>query len=389
MLKKWLLTTAGCVFCASLAQAQLNNQALENRQTAKPDQVGELQLGINALGYSKNNEYFNNIADGYTLFGYHLNPRLVYQATPHVRIDAGVQLQKDFGTKKYSLAQPTFSIRYEKDDKTLIFGTLEGHVNHGYIEPLYDFERLMTNRLENGVQFLLNKPWLKLDAFIDWQRYLREGDPFQEVVAGGTVAEFALYRTPASLDTDETTAGSEFYVGLPVQFTAMHRGGQIDVTDKPLDTFFNGTIGLILRKNYDKKVLHALYFQPYVVAFKDFSNTKQQAFTQGTGIYLNAGVDTKYQNVMLSYWRGRGYVSEMGGQLYPSQSSNFLNPTFTQEERDLLILRLMHDVRLAQGLTLTLRLEPLYDLNDPKLEFSNSLYLNFNTDFFLARLKKR
>jgi hypothetical protein len=389
MSHKWLIVAAVAVLAGQTAFAQLNNKALEFRQPVKPDQAGELQLGINAFGYQKNNEYFNDIAEGYTLFGYHLNPRLIYFPSSNVRIDAGVQVQKDFGSRRYSLLQPTFTIRYEENGMALLLGTLEGNLNHGYIEPLYDFERVITNRLENGLQFLLNKPGVKLDVWIDWQRYLRRMDPFQEEVAGGASAELTLYRTPVSLDSPESSPEIETYIGLPLQFTAQHRGGQIDVTDLPLVTLTNVAAGLVIRKNYSKKVLKALHFQPYVVGWKDFSNTKGQPFEQGGGLYLNAGVDTKYQNVMLSYWRGNGYYSELGGKLFPSVSSNFKTPDYTQKNRQLLIVRFMHDLELTEGLTLTLRLEPYLDFDYPKLEFSNSLYLHFNSDFFLAKLKKR
>ncbi|WP_255478568.1 hypothetical protein [Rufibacter sp. XAAS-G3-1] len=389
MSKKWLLVATAAILAGQTALAQLNNKALEFRRPVKPDQAGELQLGLNVLGFQKNNEYFNDIAEGYTLFGYHLNPRLIYFPSANVRIDAGVQVQKDFGSRRYSLLQPTFTIRYEENGMALLFGTLEGHLNHGYIEPLYDFERVITNRLENGIQFLLNKPGAKLDVWIDWQRYLRRMDPFQEEVAGGASAELTLYRTPVSLDFPENTPETGTYIGLPLQFTAQHRGGQIDVADLPLVTLTNVAAGLVIRKSYDKKVLKALHFQPYVVGWKDFSNTKVQPFKQGGGLYLNAGVDTKYQNVLLSYWRGNGYYSELGGKLFPSVSSNFKSADYTQKNRQLLIVRFLHDLELTQGLTLTLRLEPYIDLDDPQLEFSNSLYLNFNSDFFLARLKKR
>ncbi|MBA9079692.1 hypothetical protein [Rufibacter quisquiliarum] len=379
----------GAAFAGQNALAQLNNKALEQRFPVKPDQTGELQLGLNALGYQKNNEYFNDIAEGYTLFGYHLNPRLIYFASPNVRIDVGVQVQKDFGTNKYSMVQPTFTIRYEKDGKALLFGNLEGNVNHGYIEPLYDFERVITNRLENGLQFLLDKPGVKLDAWMDWQRYIRRMDPFQEEIAGGASAELRLYETPVSLDFPENKPETETYIGLPLQFTAQHRGGQIDDTELPLVTLLNVAAGLVLRRTYNRRVLKALHFQPYVVGWKDFSNEKNLPFTQGGGIYLNAGVDTKYQNVMLSYWRGSGYYAELGGKLFQSVSTNFKSPGYTDKTRQLLILRLMHDIKLMEGLMLTLRLEPYYDLDNPALEFSNSLHLNFNSDFFLARLKKR
>ena len=66
------------------------------------------------LGFSKNNEYFNDIADGYTLFGYHLNPKLVYFPAEFIRIEAGALLWKDFGTNNYNQVRPTFTIKLQK-----------------------------------------------------------------------------------------------------------------------------------------------------------------------------------------------------------------------------------------------------------------------------------
>ena len=59
-------------------------------------------------------------------------------------------------------------------------------------------------------------------------------------------------------------------------------------------------------------MLHRLYTSNYIVGFKDFSNEYQLPYRQGHGIYLNVGADTKYQDVLLSYWQGDGYISELG-----------------------------------------------------------------------------
>ncbi|MDB5262879.1 MAG: hypothetical protein JWQ14_2160, partial [Adhaeribacter sp.] len=44
--------------------------------------------------------------------------------------------------------------------------------------------------------------------------------------------------------------------------------------------------------------------------------------------------------------------------------------------------------KLIEDMFLTIRFEPLYDFNDPQLEFYNSFYLRFNTDFFVAKPKR-
>ncbi|MBF9253323.1 hypothetical protein I2I11_08470 [Pontibacter sp. 172403-2] len=368
------------MFYSNLACAQLNNTALRQQLPVNPDNANELRFGLYALGFTKNNEYFNKIADGYTLFGYHLQPKLIYYPSGTVRIEAGALLWKDFGSDGYQRVAPTFTIKVQRHNWALLFGTLEGNLNHGYIEPLYDFERVMTDRLENGVQYKLNTSAVKLDAWIDWAHMLYRGEDDQEQIHGGATTAFKLLEREAT-----HTAGDSLRLLLPVQLTVQHKGGQIDASALPLVTLVNVAVGLELEKLFAGEVLQRLYTKNYMVGFKDFSNELQKPYGQGHGIYLNVGADTKYQNVMLSYWQGNGYISELGGKLYQSASTTFKDPDFLDKERRLLILRLMKDIELLDNLYLTIRLEPVLDLDEPKLEFSNALYLTFDTDFFLAK----
>ncbi|WP_246000644.1 hypothetical protein [Pontibacter diazotrophicus] len=365
------------------AQAQLNNRILLQQMPVVAQNANEVRIGVYAFGFSKNNEYFNKIADGYTLFGYHLNPELVYYPAPFVRLEAGAFLWKDFGSTGYQDIAPTFTAKIQKENWALLFGTLEGNLNHGYIEPLYDFERVITNRLENGLQYQLNTHHVALDAWIDWNHKLYRGEDDQEQVNGGAAANILLLEQEGRGNTADSLR-----LTLPIQFTALHKGGQIDASPLPLTTVANAAIGFELEKRYSHKVLHRLYTKNYLVGFKDFSNEFQLPYTQGYGIYLNAGIDTKYQDVMLSYWRGDSYVTELGGRLYQSASTTFKHPDYLQEERELIIFRLMKDIEIIDNLYLTIRLEPVVDLDDPKLEFSNAFYLTFDTEFFVAKPRK-
>lgn len=369
--------------CSSLAQAQLENRTLRQEVPVVYANANEIRIGVYALGFSKNNEYFNKIADGYTLFGYHLNPELIYYPAPFVRLEAGVLLWKDFGSSGYQEITPTFTAKIQKEHWALLFGTLEGNLNHGYIEPLYDFERVITNRIENGLQYQLNTHHIALDAWIDWNHMLYRGADDQEKVNGGAAVSLLLLEQEGRGKTADSLR-----LSLPIQFTAQHKGGQIDASDLPLTTVANAAIGFELEKKYNRRVLRRLYTKNYLVGFKDFSNEFQLPYKQAYGIYLNAGVDTKYQDVMLSYWRGDSYITELGGRLYQSASTTFKHPDYLQEERELLILRLMKDIEILDNLYLTLRLEPVVDLDNPKLEFSNAFYLTFDTEFFVAKPRR-
>ena len=363
------------------ACAQLNNTSLQQTVVVKPENANEIRIGIHLLGFNKNNEYFNNIADGYTLFGYHLMPHITYNYGGLLQLEAGALLWKDFGDPGFYSIQPTLTAKIQQNNWALIFGTLEGNLNHGYIEPLYDFERILNDRLENGMQFLYNTEKVKLDAWIDWDKMIYNYDPDREVINGG--ASIALEVLKKGGWEGDTTS-----ITLPFQFTAQHKGGQIDTSDLSLITVVNMAVGVEVEKKLPFEVLTRVYTKNYLLGYKDFSNEFQFPYKEGYGVYLNVGIDTKYQDVMLSYWHGNSYITELGGKLYQSASTTVTTPDFLQEERRLLILRFMKDIHLLPDLNLTLRLEPVLDLDNPKLEFSNSFYLTFDTDFFVAKPRR-
>src|SRR5690242_8242379 len=88
------------------AVGQLNNRAFEQRMSVAEADSGKLYLGLNFLGFFKDNEWFDTTIDGYTLFGYQLNPYLSYHIAKNVRLDAGVYAQKDFGNHDYTDVKP-------------------------------------------------------------------------------------------------------------------------------------------------------------------------------------------------------------------------------------------------------------------------------------------
>ena len=96
-------------FSLSVAYAQLDNRALEKKLAVRPEYDQDIRLGLDVLGFHKNNEYFNDIADGYTLFGYHLHPKLVYFPAGFIRLEAGALLWQDFGTSRFHQVRPTFT----------------------------------------------------------------------------------------------------------------------------------------------------------------------------------------------------------------------------------------------------------------------------------------
>ncbi|WP_375437352.1 hypothetical protein [uncultured Hymenobacter sp.] len=372
-----ILTLVGWVGGMNAAWGQLNNQAFLYRLPVRPENSGQLRLAVQGFLFSKDNEYFNKINEGKTLYGTQLAPRLVYFPSANLRLEAGIFLYKDYGTPRLRQVRPLFTAKYQNGPHSLLFGNIEGHLNHGYIEPLFDFERVMLNRLEEGMQYRLQTARLQLDAWVDWQRQQYRFSDFQEEVAGGFTSEFTAY---------QDSAGWRLGV-VPLQFLAIHRGGQLDTIDKPLQTLFNFATGLRVRRKLNSNFARALYFDGYVTHFTDYSFTEVLPYGRGTGLYLNAGINTSLSNVMISYWSGNGFVAPQGGKLYQSISSTVSNPGYTERHRQLLILRFFSDFHLPGNVTLTTRFEPFYDLQNKQVEFSFGTYLNFNYEFLLGTLR--
>ncbi|MEQ8925356.1 MAG: hypothetical protein RLO81_06050 [Fulvivirga sp.] len=359
------------------ASAQLNNTMFDQRKQVSEQDSGSLFLNFNALGFNKNNEYFGKIADGYTLFGYQVNPSLAFMPTAHTRFDVGVYAQKDFGNDDYTEVQPTFTFTYKMGSSRLIFGTLEGATSHQLIEPLYDFENVLVNRLENGLQFNTINDWLFFDVWLDWQNMLYAGENDQEELTGGLSARYFL-------------VDKIIRVSIPAQLVVKHLGGQIDVSDRPLQTYVNTATGITLDfLRPDNNLINSVRLDSYYVTYSDASGEQLRPFEDGDGFYINAEVKSKIGlEFMVSYWQANEFLSIQGGQIYPSESSTVKNPFVIQEDRELVILRFMHNMKLSDRLTLSSRFEPYFDLINDRFEFSHAFYLNYTTDFRLLKGKK-
>jgi hypothetical protein len=359
--------------------AQILNDSLEYRIRPDSLKTGELHLSVHNFNYLRNYEYFNKIQDGYTLFGAQLEPQLLYYAHPRLAILAGVHLRKDFGGRGIYRTFPLFSIKYQKGNTTLINGVLEGSIHHRMIEPVYDFEKKITEPVEYGTQFIISNKSLFLDAFIKWKKMIYKPSPEQEQVLAGASADISLVKN------------SKISLTLPLQLTVFHQGGQIDLVDIPLQTLVNTALGFKLKIPF-QGFIHAFRSENYYTSYTDFSFTSAQSYSNGGGWYLNSGIDTRYGSLIGTYWNANAYISSSGMPIYQSVSQQINHTGFTEKNRQLLILRYSFQKKLIPNLYLDFRFEPMMDLNRPagskKIEFSNSSFLVYKQEFRLHKIKK-
>lgn len=365
------------LFFSIAAKAQFNNEAIFNRIRPADSLAKELHFNFYNFNYVRNYEYNNKFHDGYTLYGTQLEPQLVYYASPNLAVTAGAYLRKDFGNEGVYDAKPLFSLKYHKKDLTLVFGSLEGNIQHNYIEPIYDIERKITTPIEYGTQLLVDKDKFKLDSWIAWQKMIYKGDAAKEEIVGGLITETFLLKN------------ENWTFSIPAQFLAYHQGGQIDVLKNiDISTLFNGATGFKIHKAVGYKVKE-VFTDNYIAVYKDFSPNKVRAYQGGFGLWLNAGVNTKWGNLVASYWKGNNFLTIKGMPLYQSVSENLYDAGFKQSSRNILALRYVYQKELIPNLYLDVRFEPHVDLDhsDTQLQFNHSLFLTYKEDFRIFKRK--
>lgn len=361
------------LFISSEAFCQLNNSFFDQRLTIEPSDSDRFYAGIHVLGFGKNNEYFDTVIEGYTLFGYQLNPYATYMVNPNIRLDAGVFLQQDFGNNAISTALPTLSLKIKHHNFSFIIGTLEGSLHHQLIEPIYDFERVLNRRIENGIQFQWIKDGLFADAWVNWEKMIYFNDNDQERFVGGV----SIIKQIKKLNN--------WFIEAPLQATIRHAGGQIDTSSEPLTSVLNTATGVILRKEQTGFVSE-FGLKNYFVTYRSLTS-RTLPYKDGNGLYINPYVQTKSGvGVMASYWYGNEYLTFDGGQFFPVTSLDF--PARIQQPRQFYMIRFLYERKLAQGLTLTARVEPFFDTLSKSIQYSYGFYFNFSDRFFLGHAKK-
>src|SRR5690349_11054511 len=89
-----MMICALCMVWVSSLKAQLNNTSFRREAEQPSTTWGGTFEG---LQYLKNNEYFNHLNPGETLFGFQVKGLIHYRFHPNATMSAGVFLQQEFG----------------------------------------------------------------------------------------------------------------------------------------------------------------------------------------------------------------------------------------------------------------------------------------------------
>ncbi|WP_222166431.1 hypothetical protein [Edaphocola aurantiacus] len=363
---------------SSLAHAQISNkpEQLDMRALRKLDDG--LYFSVYSNNFFKNNEYFLPSLSGYTLFGTQNTFALTYKPNKHVSLQGGIYLKKDFGTDGLVKVAPWYQLDLHRNGYSLTFGNLAGNIGHGMIDPMYGYERLMTNYQEHGIQLKADKKHIYTDLWVDWQKQQYYGVNYNERFTVGNHTRIKL-----------SSRDKAHRFSIPVQLLASHNGGQWDTTSAPTVTLFNAAVGLDwAHKLKSGNIVKGIGANAYYLYYKDLAGNSDMPYRNGSGIYANANVRFKDGfYATLSYWQGRQFISPTGGVLFQSQSFNPNKQELPARERKLITLGLAYQRKVMKEIDLDVRLEPFYDLNYQKLNYNYSLFLTYQPHFLLKKGK--
>jgi hypothetical protein len=308
-----------------------------------------------------NNEFFNDVVNGYTLIGYFLTPEFQYHISPNIKIQGGLHLLKYTGINDFTQIVPTYSAIYTHNDFALIMGKIKGTINHRLPEPLLFSERYFTNHLENGVQYLLNKEKLQLDLWLDWQSFIFPMDNKQEeLVAGLSVRPWLI-------------KNENWEMGTPVWLLTGHRGGQIDTSSANMKTAMNYGVGFFLQKNLSYRFLDKMSFETQFLGFSDNSPTVESLYEKGTGWMNQISLGYRDNYFRASYWHSHQFLSLMGHPMYQSYSEK--GEGFHQAHRELLSFHLFYSKSIHKSIYLGFMGDTYIDLNNGDVDYSMGMTL--------------
>jgi hypothetical protein len=357
--------------------SQLDNSALFFNARVDTTQDKNVFVKIQNLNFFKNNEYSGGVVEGYTLLGYQLATQLGYQFSKNLSIEGGIFLNKNLGENNFTEVLPVFSLRYFKKDFKLVFGNLDGGLNHQLIEPLYNFERAITNRLENGVQFKINKKKYDFDLWLNWLQVTKRYTDIKEKFQIGLVSNL--------LKTESDT----WEFRLPLQALIYHTGGQLDTLSGSI-TSIDAAFGMYLARKLKTNFCTKIYLDTRFVRHeKNEYNNNSSIGEYGDGLLANIGFKMAHEmDLQFSYWNGNRFYSDFGGYLYSSKISITGYPNSWERLREILILRFTKKISLAKNINLVLRAEPFYDFRFGFIDYSYGFYISLDENFWLKKSPK-
>ena len=319
-------------------QTLQTNADMARRMGYQPYRVDSTQtktLGIEleALAFFKDNEFDGNVQRGYSLPGVRLQPRLTYTPIDEIKLELGLHATIYSGANKYPCyvfhdiatwkgdqyqsgahLLPFFRATARFKSITLAVGDIYGGATHGFVEPMYNPELILTDDPEMGFQMIVDTRRWHSDLWMNWQSYIFKESSHQEAFTVGWTQNINVWKR-----TKEDRTHS---LDIPIQLVIQHRGGEQDNTKMGVQTIANGALGMGYEyKASGNRIVTGV--QAEVMALYCLQQSGNLwPFKNGPALWVKASVDfIRDLRVTAGFFSAKDFCSLYGSQYFGTLST--------------------------------------------------------------------
>ena len=357
-------------FLCTNVYSQYENSFFDNDKYEQIEDSSHMRFHFDNLSYFRNAEYLSPVDKGSTYIGFQAMPYVQYSFNEKAQIYGGFNLRYDFGNPEIRSIEPYFKVTYNDVLKhNIVFGSLNGTLQHKMIEPLYDYEKAITDRFEQGLQILKPGKHLSYDAWIDWHDMIYENDPKNEQFIAG----YNVYLNPVNNEKNK--------ISLNAQGITAHSAGEIDVNSKPNSVEYNFAYGLEYTHFFSDHT--NLFLSGHAAFYEDRSDNLVNGIIDGVGQLGVLRLTHKDYQFVLNYWDSYQYQGPWGEQLYHSLGNK--NWPYANDYRKMIGARVGYEVTIGENLVFLNRLGFNYNVHPNKLDVTMENYLRWH---FRGKKKK-
>jgi hypothetical protein len=296
-------------------------------------QTKTLGIELEALAFFKDNEYDGNVQRGYSLPGVRLQPRLTYTPIDEIKLELGLHATIYSGANKYPCyvfhdiatwkgdqyqsgahLLPFFRATARFKSITLAVGDIYGGATHGFVEPMYNPELILTDDPEMGFQMIVDTKRWHSDLWMNWQSYIFKESSHQEAFTVGWTQNINVWKR-----TKEDRTHS---LDIPIQLVIQHRGGEQDNTKMGVQTIANGALGMGYEyKAPGNRIVTGV--QAEVMALYCLQQSGNLwPFKNGPALWVKASVDfIRDLRVTAGFFSAKDFCSLYGSQYFGTLST--------------------------------------------------------------------
>lgn len=329
-----------------------------------------LLLELDYTGFFKNNEFFAQQADGYTLTGNHITPLLQYQLGNRAALNAGGHLRYYHGMDSVAEATPFFNLHLKPTQElSVILGSYRVYDQHRVSRALLSDERLFTDFIGEGLRLRLDQKKLWMDVWIDWEKFILHGDPFREQFQAGFSGNWTFLERPSNA------------LSISSQYVAQHKGGQIDDSELPVSTVLNSRQSIVFRHDFPPGFLTFGEISLAYLTYRDINGNAPWAYDEGDAIQAELELNLKPHSISVGYFEAEKFIAPNGHPMF--QTSDLYDPDKHFQRMKMLHTAYHFQKQFYKGLTVSFVAEGFYLSEQESFHHSLELRAVLNRSFLL------